>query len=212
MNYIYDVLLNFQKNYYEFFEWNKKDHIDHMRKVPIIKVSKKQFLEIKNNIIELEKNFIDKLNMKAETFKKNNITKSPYIFIIGTEYDCIAIKTNKKNIVNYKSSLQPSEQEEILKLLKLQKEIHLNYTIIKKIPQNNFKTRFEIENKNLILKELTKIYKQNNTQKINYLYLECFNKQELNIDKAYTKLKNEIEKSNKNFKKLYNIFKIINQK
>ena len=27
MNFIYDIVLNFNKNYYNFFEWNKKDSI-----------------------------------------------------------------------------------------------------------------------------------------------------------------------------------------
>ena len=27
MNYIYDIVLNFNKEYYNFFEWNKRDNI-----------------------------------------------------------------------------------------------------------------------------------------------------------------------------------------
>ena len=39
MNYIYDILLNFQNEYYDFFEWNTNDQITHIKKIPIIKVS-----------------------------------------------------------------------------------------------------------------------------------------------------------------------------
>ena len=54
MNYIYDVILNFQKEYYDFYEWNKNDNIYHMRKIPIIKINNKQFFEIKNNTIRFD--------------------------------------------------------------------------------------------------------------------------------------------------------------
>lgn len=212
MNYIYDVLLNFQKEYYDFFEWNQNDNIYHMRKIPIIKISTIQLNEIKNNIVKFDNNTLNLINSKAERFKKNTISKLKYIFIVGNSEDCLAIKLNKNGIITHKSSLLPNEQDDIIEILKLQQEINLNYTVIKKQPINNFKTRFEIENEKFILDELNKIYKQNDFQKINYLCLECFNQSEINIDKAYFKLKKEIEKTNNNFTKLYNIFKMINQK
>ena len=212
MNYIYDVLLNFQKEYYDFFEWNQNDNIYHMRKIPIIKINKTQLNEIKNNIVKFENNFLNLINTKAEIFKKNNISKLKYIFIIGNNQECLAIKLNKNGIISHKSSLLPNEQDDILEIIKIQKEIKLNYTIIKNKPINNFKTRFEIENEKFIIDELNKIYKQNNYQKLNYLYLECFNHTESDINTAYLQLKQEIKKSSKNFKKLYNIFKMISQK
>ena len=40
MNYIYDVLLNFFPNntLIEFYEWQEKDSIDHVKKIPIIRI------------------------------------------------------------------------------------------------------------------------------------------------------------------------------
>ena len=212
MNYIYDVILNFQKEYYDFFEWNQNDNIYHMRKLPILKITKKELDEIKNNIVKFDNNTLNIINSKSERFKKNAISKLKYIFIVGNDYECLAIKLNKNGIITHKSSLLPNEKNDVIDILKLQKEINIGYTIIKRQSINNFKTRFEIENEKFILDELDKIYKQNNFQKINYLCLECFNNSESNIDKAYLKLKQEIKKTNNNFTKLYNIFKMISQK
>ena len=212
MNYIYDVLLNFQKEYYDFFEWNQNDNIYHMRKLPILKITKKELDEIKNNIVKFDNNTLNIINSKSERFKKNAISKLKYIFIVGNDHECLAIKLNKNGIITHKSSLLPNEKDDVIDILKLQKEINIGYTIIKRQSINNFKTRFEIENEKFILDELDKIYKQNNFQKINYLCLECFNNSESNIDKAYLKLKQEIKKTNNNFTKLYNIFKMISQK
>ena len=36
MNYIYDILINFNENLYDFYDWNLNDQIDHIRKIPVI--------------------------------------------------------------------------------------------------------------------------------------------------------------------------------
>ena len=213
MNYIYDVILNFQKEYYDFYEWNKNDNIFHMRKIPIVKISEKQYNEIKNNVVQFHETTIKLFNSKnAERFKQNNITKMKYTIIISTENQAMGIKINKNGIIQLKSSLLPDEQDDVIEIIKFQNEAKLEYKIIKNNKKNNFKTRFEIENENFIYNELDKVYKQKNIQKLNYIYLECFNKQEPNIDLAYKKLKSEISKTNENFKKIYNIFKMTKQK
>ena len=213
MNYIYDVILDFQKEYYDFYEWNKNDNIFHMRKIPILKINEKQFNEIKNNIVQFSEATTKLFNFKtAERFKQNNITKMKYTIIISTENQAMGIKINKNGIIQLKSSLLPDEQDDVIEIIKFQNEAKLEYKIIKNNKKNNFKTRFEIENENFIYNELDKVYEQKNIQKLNYIYLECFNKQEPNIDLAYKKLKSEISKTNENFKKIYNIFKMTKQK
>lgn len=213
MNYIYDVILDFQKEYYDFYEWNKNDNIFHMRKIPILKINEKQFNEIKNNIVQFSEATTKLFNFKtAERFKQNNITKMKYTIIISTENQAMGIKINKNGIIQLKSSLLPDEQDDVIEIIKFQNEAKLEYKIIKNNKNNNFKTRFEIENENFIYNELDKVYEQKNIQKLNYIYLECFNKQEPNIDLAYKKLKSEISKTNENFKKIYNIFKMTKQK
>ncbi len=212
MNYIYDVVLNFQKEYYDFYDWNKSDNIYHMRKIPIIKVNNKQLLDIKNNTVKFNEDTLKYFNIKAERFKQNSIAKIKYTIIIGNEYEAIAIKLNKDRIVHLKSSLLPDEQDDVVEILKFQRETKLNYQIIKKSKINPFKTRFETEHEQFIHKELDEIYRQKNIQKLNYLCLECFNAPETNINRAYEKLKKEINKTNDNFQKIYNIFKIIKQK
>lgn len=212
MNYIYDVILNFQKEYYDFYDWNKSDTIYHMRKIPIIKISSKQLLDIKNNVVKFYKDNLKYFNVKAERFKQNSITKIKYTIILGDEHEALAIKLNKNGLVHLKSSLLPDEQDDVIEILKFQKETKLNYQKITKSKINPFKTRFEAEHEHFIHQELDKIYKQKNIQKLNYLCLECFNTPETNINRAYEKLKKEVNKTNDNFQKIYNIFKMIKQK
>ena len=129
MNYIYDVVLNLQKEYYDFYEWNQNDNIFHMRKIPIIKINKKQLLEIKNHLIKFNGETLKYFNTKiyAERFKENNITKIKSILILSAENFALSIKLNKKGIITHKSSLLPEEQDDILEISKFQKEIVLDY-------------------------------------------------------------------------------------
>lgn len=212
MNYIYDVVLNFQNEYYDFYEWNKNDNIYHMRKIPIIKVSDKCFLEIKNNITKLDEETFKRLSIKAERFKLNTIAKLKNTIILSTRQNAMAIKFDKNGIIKFKSSLLPDEEDDVIEIIKFQSETKLNYEIVQYKNKSLFKTRFELENEKFIKDELEKVYEQKNIQKLNYIYLECFNKQERNIKLAYEKLKKEIKQPNDNFIKIYNIFNMSRQK
>ena len=215
MNYIYDVILNFQKNYYDFYEWNKNDDIYHIRKIPILKISKKDFIEIKNNNIIFDKtsiNFLENPKIQAEKFNQTGITKIKRTIIIACENMAMAIKINKNGQIEYKSSLLPEENEDAIEIIKFQKETNLKYKIIKNNKPTTFQTRFELEHAYFINQELNKIYKEKNQKKLSFLYLECFNKNENNIDLAYKNLKKSITKSSDTLKKLYDIFIITKQK
>ena len=59
MNYIYDILVNFNDGdrLIEFFEWNETDLFEHIKKIPIYRISSKQMQEICNNKICLLQNW-----------------------------------------------------------------------------------------------------------------------------------------------------------
>lgn len=212
MNYIYDILLNFNKNLYDFYDWNKKDKITHIRKIPSFKISDRDFINIKENTVKISNEFIRQINNKTEEFKKTGITKLKYTSLLSNGKDVIAIKWNKNGINEKKSTLCIDEQEEIIEIINKQKEIPLKYKIVKKENKTNFKTRFEIENQTDINRKLLDIYRQKDYKKMSYIHLECFGKKQQNIDVAFERLKKEITKQNDNFYKIYNFFKTINQK
>ena len=39
MNYLYDILLNFNLRLYETYEWERNDQITHIRKIPFFKIN-----------------------------------------------------------------------------------------------------------------------------------------------------------------------------
>ena len=86
------------------------------------------------------------------------------------------------------------------------KKFPLNY-----VPYNGIGRYLGIqkEKKAKLLNKINRLYKNKESQKIEYLYLECFGKNEKNIDKAIEKIKKEIIKTNDNFHKITTILNMI---
>ena len=53
MEYIYDIVLNFNDCYYEFYEWNSKDKIINVKKIPVYRINDIDYLSFKYNIVRL---------------------------------------------------------------------------------------------------------------------------------------------------------------
>lgn len=203
MNYAYDILLNFQNKYFEFYEWNKKDIITHIKKIPILKITTKDLNVIKTNKIKLDKEFLKKIENKAETFKKEKLNA----ILLTDGEDTVALKINKPI---QKSSIQIDEEEIIINKVKNKEIKSINYQIVKKEKQI-IKTRKEIENEKYLKTELKKLYINKEYQKLDYLFLECFNKKEKSKEKEYQILKKEIQLSAKNSQIILNFFNLTKQ-
>ena len=61
MNYIYDILLNFNRQLYDFFEWNLSDNIIHVRKIPLFRIDSKTLLTIRDNKVKVDSSFLEKI-------------------------------------------------------------------------------------------------------------------------------------------------------
>lgn len=191
MNYLYDILLNFNTKLYDIFEWEKADNITHIRKIPFFKVRSKILYEILNNKVELSDDFLMSLYRKTECFSKNRINNIEYAFLLTDGKEVVAIKYSNKKM-SY-SKLLYDEEAEALEYSYNLKLIDIEYKIISKINIDFFKTRNEINIKNYIFRELNKIIKNNDYDKLNYLYLECFNEKNNNNVKnnIYRELENK---------------------
>ena len=57
MIYIYDILLNFNPIFYNFYDWYKKDKIEHIKKIPLFKVDDQTIKDFMNYELIIEDNF-----------------------------------------------------------------------------------------------------------------------------------------------------------
>lgn len=202
MDYIYDILLNFNKDYYEFYEWKNNDNIINVRKIPIFKVSSSTYINFKNNEIKLNSDFVQKIKNKTSIYMVNNTTNGMCLFTNGEDVFGAMISNDGKIIK--RSSLLLDEASEIIEEIFHNPKEEIEYKIIK---NNNIKIvgRTELEKK----RELKKFINKSGTNIIclKYLYYEYFNEECGDIVLVKERLNKEISKAWSN--KLNELYKLI---
>lgn len=204
MNYTYDILANFNKNYYDFYDWNSIDEITHIKKLPILKVDRFFLNTIKNNDVTVEKEILEKIYKKAELFK-NKQKENNYICALCDGTKAIIVKFDSYGKVIGKSSLLIDEENEIIDL---SENIEVNNYKIKQTKtkkQDSFKTRKEIEITKYIIEQLNNI----EAEKLKYLYYDCFNIKEEDTKKILENIKKQIKNNfETTYIKIYDFLKL----
>lgn len=209
MIYIYDILANFidGSRIYEFFEWNSKDSILHINKIPLIKVSDKVFNDLVYKDIRVEENLLELIEDKCYSYKE----KIKYAACFTNGVKCYIIEFNNKKENVFKSSLLLDEEEDIIACSKRLNILKFNYVVVKDYQNTlNKLTREEEKKYNIVLKDLERSYQEKNIDKINYLYSEIFLNDDTDINIKYQKLVDNI--NNSNLSKIYNILKLEKKK
>ena len=210
MNYIYDVGLNFQDDFIDFYEWSSEDTIDHIKRIPIFRINPQNLSDLINKNITISNDFIQKIKNKTKCYRKTNDLKYSALFtdlnkVVGIEF------SNEGNIIS-RSSLLLDEEETIILECRFDL-IEKIYYKVDSIIEKQFLTRQEKKKRNYILRELEKVYETNNIDKLNYLYKEIYSDSSLSFESKYLKLKKSIgEKYESKFNILYDILKLTYQK
>ncbi|MEG0025770.1 MAG: hypothetical protein RR847_00610 [Bacilli bacterium] len=205
MSYIYDVLLNYNKYFFDFYEWNLGDDIYHIRKIPFFKVRTKVLVDIVNNDVKIDKKLLDNFFDKTEIFTKNAVKTIDYACLFSDYKKVIGVKFNCDGEVIGKSSLLFLEEDEVIKACKGLKITDISYVNLN-LHSSLFKTRKEIKMQSFIE---NKIKMETNFEKLKYLYFDCFGKSEDNINKIVADINQEIVFNWDNiYLKLYNFLKL----
>lgn len=172
MKYVYDIVLNFNMEYYDFYEWNKNDKLLNVKKIPLYRVSKDDYNSIKYNDV-----IIDKINDK--------------MMLITNTLEVMAIIINKGGRVVKRSSLLIDEEDEILdgsdelKITKLEfkKNIYRKREIVGR--SNKEKRQYV----NLFFKNINL---NNDLYLLKYIYYDLYRKDD-DIDNIYNTLLNNCD-------------------
>lgn len=199
MIYIYDILLNFSKNkIYDFYEWDKEDKIDHVKKIKLIKVNSKiidDLFTYNITLLDVKKSELEK---GCELFKNKQVKKA-MLFTDG--YRVLAVLFNDQYKSVARSKLLLEEELDVLDISEKLNEVELIYKKSTKI-EEEFYTRKELEIKQKLEREIKKAYKKQEVNKLGYIYIEYFNKEEKNIEILYQNLLDSLKEINEKHIKL----------
>lgn len=204
MTYLYDILMNFndKNTIYEYFDWNNDDLIINVKKVPLFKVDYKTLFELYTYKIKINKSFL-KNNKYSYINKKINISN---LFIITNGEKSLAIGTNENGIVEYKSTLNYEDEDYANRLSLSLNSISVKYKIL----TNNcceYSLRDYKIKKEFLKKEFNKVYKNNETDRLKYYYLEVYDEVIDDVTLIIKRLIEGLDIELNKYDSLYNILK-----
>ena len=211
MIYTYDILLNWTKEerLKEFYEWNLEDDLEHIKKMPIIRIRESLLKDLLTSKVKIDKTFLSKIKYKSESYFHNEIDVIDYAVIVTTEKKALALELDNEGNIMYKSSLLIDEEEEVLEIGEELVIMDIPYEVITKNKKVSYLTRKEEEEKKLLIKEIKKIKQNKERSKLNYLYKEFFVDNVESFNDKLTLLEKEISKDYNSFHhNLYNLLKL----
>ena len=197
MSYIYDIVVNLSNSIIDCFEWNKSDNIVHLRKIPVIRVDSNTLYDLAYNRIKVDMEIFSAIKSRGELYNKNEI-----IFTDTKTNICVRFKDG---INIQKSYLQFDVDEEIEEFSNKLNLIKIDYQLLDVTNLKSFKTRRELLVENYVIKNLKILEKNNDIEKLKYIYYDCFNEKEENKDLIMKKI---IDNINDIDKKIYNFLKL----
>ena len=208
MNYVYDILSNFNQELYDFYDWDKNDNFTHLRKVPSFRVSKEVLVDLMFKKVKIKGNLLKLIKDKTQMFTKEGVDVIEYCFIVSDSVNALGVILDEDGIVYKRSKFLVSEELEINKCLKTSKIYNVEYNLLSSKTHYSNMTRNEDKVTNLILNELELI--MDSTDKIDYLYYEWFNtnKGKNKYKKLVSSIKSSYTSKHEYILELLNLLKI----
>ena len=206
MGIIYDVLLNFNEELIEYFEWEDNDNVKYIKRVSLFKVNTSFLNDIVNYETVLDNSFVNKIPKYdiGGTLENGHVC----LFTDGDIAIGVFIMDNKPILF---SRLLLDEEFEVLEVSLSLEVLNISYTKLNmKNKSNSFLTRSERSFKENLSRKLDDLYKNKSYEELIYLYYEYTNSENRNISYIYNFLKNSLNDFNEKHFKLLDIVSMVN--
>lgn len=206
MSYIYDIILNLNSSYYDFFEWRKEDNTINIKKIPLMRISIKDYNDLKNNNVILGEKFINAIANLSLNYSRK---KFQNVCLVSDGYHAMGLLFNTGGKLIKRSGMLIDEEEESVEEANKLEIISLEFLKNEKLKTNNI-LRIEKEKKEYIYKYLNNL---DNEKLLKYIYYDYFEKEEENVFEIKRSLFKEINNDwNNNINNLYSLILLINSK
>lgn len=207
MNYIYDIVLNFNNNYFEFFQWKRNDKIINIKKIPVFKVSDSDLYSFKYNIVKVSKDFIDKfVNLTSFYGKSNNNYR--FVCLVSNSNETIGVMFDRDGRLIKRSSLVFDEEEEVNDEVYNKDMVSIKY--LENIHQDvQFVSRIDNERRDYLYKFINTLDEFNDIDILKYIYYDYFEEEENDIVKIKNKMLCELNKNSENVSKLFELVRLL---
>ncbi len=205
MNYIYDIILNFNEEFYDFYEWKNNDNVINVRKIPVLKVDENTYVSLRNNKVQVSMETIDSLKKNFSLY--NEKIEGNIICLVTNGMSAFGVMFNNNGYLIKRSSMLFDEEEEVIDESENIKEVKIEFIKNEKQKSNNI-SRIVKEKQKFIKDYISSL---DDELTLKYIYYDYFEKEE---DKNNIKeiLLSEINnKWNSKLSKLYDLTKLLNK-
>lgn len=206
MNYIYDIVLNFNKDYFEFFQWKKGDKIINVKKIPAFRVSDEDMRNLKYNVVKVSKKFIDMIF--ELTFFYNKVDNNyKYMCLVSNGNESIGLMFDKDGNLIKRSSLVFDEEEEVNEEVFKEKEIVIDYinNVFRKI---EYISRIDRERRDYLFKFINNLDIEKDGSILKYMYYDYFEEEEEDTSKIKDLILKELNSNTSDKNKLYDLVRV----
>lgn len=192
MKYIYDILLNFDEmRIYDFFEWDVEDGIEYFKKVPIIRVNNATYRKVVIGNSITDQLFLDRIYNSTELYDNKRVRRLEYAALVSNGKEAAAVYLDKNGKILMMSKMLVDEEDEAIEIASTLEETNINILGDNELFKKSvlYLTRNEYKKKFFLSKEIDVLYADRNVGKLKYLYYECSNEMEDDIDILYEKIK-----------------------
>lgn len=172
MSYIYDIVLNFQKSFCEFFEWRREDKVYNVRKIPLYHISEKDLEYFKYYDVVVDNNFFEKVKSDMGNNKK-------IMCLVSDGNVGMGLLFNEQGRIIKRSSMLYDEEDEVCSYAVEFDIVGIDYERKKKIPKE-VELRFCKQRRKFLINYLNKI---DDDMMWKYIYYECFGNDESDFEK-----------------------------
>ena len=205
MNYIYDIILNFNEEFYDFYEWKSNDNVINVRKIPVLKVDENTYVSLRNNKVQVSMETIDSLKKNFSLY--NEKIEGNIICLITNGMSAFGVMFNNNGYLIKRSSMLFDEEEEVIDESENIKEVKIDFIKNEKQKSNNI-SRIVKEKQKFIKDYISSL---DDELTLKYIYYDYFEKEE-NKNNIKEILLSEINsKWNSKLSKLYDLTKLLNK-
>ena len=207
MNYYYDILINLNETKpIDFYEWMDTDPIEHVKKIPIVRVKTRVIKDFLTHNIRISNDLLDKIFLKTEIFGDKSIKNIDYMILLTDTKCALVVEMNNKGDVICLSKLLLKEELNLLEIAYAFDEEELVYT---KLSKKELKKELRIESqvRKFLLLEIKTLFEKKDNLKLKYIYYEWTNLIEKDEKIIYQELGKLIKSNFSN--KHYEIYKLI---
>ena len=192
MKNVYDVLVNFKKVAYEFYEWSKSDAVEHIKIIPSFRVDERCLVDFTENNVKIEEDFLKRIENKTEVFSNRLVKVIEYACIFFNDEMVLATEFDKKGNIIGRSKLLFDEADDVIASGYDLDKVKVNYQIISRQSYERSFTRKESNVIMALCNYLDSVFSKNQNDELKYMYFECFDKDEEDGAKAYQHLKKHV--------------------